>query len=137
MNTHSHPNAPRRARNALLVDDDKFMLVVVGDMLRALGVTEVTTAPNGNAAVETFDRAAQKPDVVLCDLNMPVNDGFQFMETLAEKRFTGGVILLSGMDDRTLASATLMAKFHRLQFLGTLKKPVSNTDLQDALSKLV
>jgi hypothetical protein len=67
---------------------------------------------------------------------MPVSDGFQLMEELAVKGFIGGVILFSGMDDRILKSATLMAQFHRLQFLATLKKPVEKAALQAALAKL-
>jgi CheY-like chemotaxis protein len=127
------PNAVQRV---LLVDDDKFMLVVVSDLLHELGVSSIITAANGTAAIEAFDRESTKPDVVLCDLNMPVNDGFQLMEQLGAKGFTGGVILLSGMDDRTLKSASLMAQFHRLQFLDTLKKPVDKMALSAALSKL-
>jgi CheY-like chemotaxis protein len=127
------PNAVQRV---LLVDDDKFMLVVVSDLLHELGVSSIITAANGTAAIEAFDRESPKPDVVLCDLNMPVNDGFQLMEQLGAKGFTGGVILLSGMDDRTLKSASLMAQFHRLQFLDTLKKPVDKMALSAALAKL-
>lgn len=136
MNTSPHAGTPRTARRALLVDDDEFMLTVVGDLLRELGVTSITTAMNGAAAIEAYERSPSPPDVVLCDLNMPVSDGFQFMEQLGAKGFTGGVILFSGMDDRTLKSASLMAEFHRLQFLDTLKKPVDMSALRTALSKL-
>lgn len=136
MNHSAPQHLPRKASSALLVDDDKFMLVVVSDMLQELGVSSVVTAANGSAANEAYERATVKPDVVLCDLNMPVNDGFQFMEELGAKGYAGGVILLSGMDDRTLKSASLMARFHRLQFLGTLKKPVAIAELQSALSQL-
>jgi CheY-like chemotaxis protein len=129
-------SSPRSAQRALLVDDDKFMLTVVGDLLRELGVNNITTAADGSAAIQAYERASPKPDVVLCDLNMPVNDGFQLMEQLGAKGFAGGVILLSGMDDRFLNSASLMAQFHRLQFLDTLKKPVEKASLKAALSKL-
>ena len=136
MNPSTHPSTPRKAQRALLVDDDKFMLAVVGDLLRELGVTAITTAANGATAIEAYERSPSKPDVVLCDLNMPVSDGFQLMEQLGAKGFAGGVILFSGMDDRTLKSASLMAQFHRLQFLDTLKKPVEKLALRAALSKL-
>jgi CheY-like chemotaxis protein len=55
---------------------------------------------HGSAAIEAYERALRNP-TVLCDLNMPVSDGFQLMEELAVKGFIGGVILFSGMDDRT------------------------------------
>jgi len=136
MNPSPHAGAPRTARRALLVDDDEFMLTVVGDLLHELGVTSITTATNGAAAVEAYERLQSPPDVVLCDLNMPVSDGFQFMEQLGARGFTGGVILFSGMDDRTLKSASLMAEFHRLQLLDMLKKPVDKSALRTALSRL-
>ena len=136
MNPSPYTSGSRTAQRALLVDDDKFMLTVVGDLLRELGVSGITTAVNGAAALDAYDRGALKPDLVLCDLNMPVSDGFQLMEQLGTRGFTGGVILFSGMDDRTLKSASLMAQFHRLQFLDTLKKPVEKAALRAAMAKL-
>jgi len=120
----------------LLVDDDAFMLDFVGDMLRELGVSDVATANNGVNGAKVFDLAVSKPEVVLCDLNMPGADGFEFMEALAERKYAGGVILISGMDERTLNSASLMARFHRLQVLATITKPVDKGALSEALSKL-
>ena len=128
---------PRSDRRALLVDDDKFMLEVVGDLLREQGVSAVTTAANGAATIEALECSATKPDVVPCDLNMPVNDGLQPMEQLGARGCAGGVDLFSGMDDQKLHSASLMARFHRLKFLGTLKKPVDKAAFSTALAHLV
>jgi len=136
MNPSPHNHHAGKIRRALLIDDDKFMLTVVSDLLHELGVAEVTTAANGAAGIEAYNRLPSKPELVVCDLNMPVNDGFQFMEQLGAKGYTGGVVLCSGMNDRTLNSAQLMARFHRLQFLGTIKKPVDRAELGAALAKL-
>lgn len=125
-----------RVQRALLVDDDKMMLAVVGDMLTDLGVGSVSTASNGAAGIDAFDRLKPAPDVVVCDLKMPGEDGFQFMEKLGARGFGGGVILMSGMDARTLSSAALMARFHRLNVLATLNKPVAQGPLSAALNKL-
>jgi CheY-like chemotaxis protein len=126
----------KTASRALLVDDDKMMLAVVGDMLRDLGVSEVVTGANGTAGLQAFDRMRPMPDVVVCDLNMPDGDGFQFMEKLGARGFTGGVVLISGLDTRILSSAALMAKFHNLTILETLKKPVDERAMRAALAKL-
>jgi CheY-like chemotaxis protein len=131
---HAHRSAP--IHRALLVDDDKFMLTVVGDLLHELGVTEVIVAANGSAGIDAYERLSTKPELVVCDLSMPVTDGFQFMEQLGAKGYTGGVVLCSGMNDRTMNSASLMARFHRLRFLGTIKKPVDRGELAAALAKL-
>jgi CheY-like chemotaxis protein len=109
---------------------------VRGDMLRDLGVTDIRAAANGNDGAAALDRMAVPPDLVVCDLNMPGEDGFQFMERLGKRGFTGGVILVSGLDARILNSASLMARFHRLTFLATLTKPVEATALRAAIARL-
>ena len=121
---------------ALVVDDDPFMLELIGEMLGELGIETVCTAKNGDEATRHIDRAATMPGIVVCDLNMPTSDGFLFMEALAARRYKGGVILMSGMDSRTLHSATLMARFHRLLILGTLPKPLDRKALSSALERL-
>lgn len=128
--------APRAKlpRNALLVDDDSFMLTVIGDMLRDLGVQTITTASDGARGIQVYDRAA--PELIVCDLNMPNNDGFQFMEQLAARDYRGGIILATGMDARTAHSASLMARFHRLHILATLTKPVEEAALRKAVAAL-
>jgi CheY-like chemotaxis protein len=125
-----------QAQRALLIDDDKFMQTVIGDLLRDLGVAQVTVAASGSAGIEALARAAMPPDLILCDLHMPGGDGFEFMEKLAAMHFGGGVILVSGLDERTRKSAALMARFHRLNILATLGKPVDAAGLSAALAKL-
>lgn len=124
----------RGARSALVVDDDKFMQLVLGDMLRGHGITQITVAVNGVTALEAMRHMGAAPDVVVCDLNMPGADGFQLMEQLGAAGFGGGVILVSGMDARTMNSAALMARFHRLNILATLTKPVDAVALGTALA---
>jgi CheY-like chemotaxis protein len=109
------------------------MLKIVSQMLKGMGVDEVTTAGNGRAAIDVFDGADPAPEIVVCDLNMPGSDGFEFMEELGARHFAGGVVLLSGMDSRTLNSATLMGRFHSLNILATLNKPVNEVVLRQTL----
>ena len=120
--------------NVLLVDDDSFMLEFVTSLLRDLGICTITTANDGVKGMAAFDRARAKPNLVLCDLQMPGQDGFQLMAELAARHYAGGVILISGQEDRTLRSASLMAQFHQLNILGALPKPVTGEALTRALA---
>ncbi len=122
--------------NVLLVDDDSFMLEFVTNLLRERGIRTITTASDGSKAIGAFDRARAKPNLVLCDLHMPGQDGFQLMEELARRHYSGGVILISGQEDRTLRSAKLMAQFHQLNILAALPKPVTGEALMRALAGL-
>lgn len=69
-------------RHALVVDDDRFLVKTLADVLRLQG-WEVTTAYTGAEAVNA---AARQPfDVVLMDIRMPEMDGvaaFKAMKTV-------------------------------------------------------
>jgi CheY-like chemotaxis protein len=136
MTPTSSPVLPSaRQLRVLLVDDDEFMLKFVADMLADLGVGNVTTALDGREGMAAFQRLSPKPDLVLCDINMPDTDGFQFMEQIADQGFKGGIVLVSGMDERTRTSAALMGRFHRLNVLATIGKPIAKRALADALAR--
>ncbi len=120
--------------NVLLVDDDQFTLEFVTSLLRDLGICTVTTAIDGKQGMDAFDRARAKPNLVLCDLRMPDANGFQLMEELAHRHFTGGVILISGEEGLMLYSAAQMAQMHQLNILGALPKPVTGEALSHALT---
>jgi CheY-like chemotaxis protein len=73
--------------NILVVDDNAINRRVLVSMLGRLGYKSITTAFNGNDAVETVRRNALAPaseafDVVLMDLWMPLLDGFQATEAI-------------------------------------------------------
>lgn len=125
---------PNHSLHVLLVDDDEFMLDLIGDMLRDLGISSVTTAADGQRGIAAFQTARQMPDIVICDINMPNTDGFQLMELLAAANSKCGFILVSGLEHRYVNSATLMAKFHHLNILGALHKPVEKHALADLLA---
>jgi CheY-like chemotaxis protein len=122
--------------HVLAVDDDDFMLEFLTDLLQELGVGQISTAGDGLQAIEVYDRADTKPHLIVSDLHMPGLDGFQLVALLAERKYAGGLILLSGQEDRVLNSAMLLAQFHQLQMLAALSKPVDLQALTRAIARL-
>jgi CheY-like chemotaxis protein len=114
---------------ALVIDDDEFQLDFVVDQLTELGIKQVTTANSGRTALISFDKMSRKPDLLICDLQMPDMDGFEVMSALELRKFSGGVILMSGQGARVLHSASLVAQLARQEFLGTIEKPVGKEEL--------
>lgn len=123
--------------NVLIVDDDEFQVEFVSDLLKELGVLNITTADGGRKGLAAFDRSLFKPDVLLCDIQMPDIDGFEFMHAMGERKFTGGVILMSGQGSRVLHSASLVAQLSRQNFLGNIAKPVSKEELKEKIQRIL
>jgi twitching motility two-component system response regulator PilH len=66
--------------NVLIVDDSKTELMYLTDLLQKEGMT-VRTAEN---AEDAFRRLAeQKPDLILMDVVMPGQNGFQLTRTIS------------------------------------------------------
>jgi len=67
---------------ALIVDDSSVMRKVVERSLRQAGIdlAEVREAANGAEALAAMQ--AGPSDLVLCDVNMPVMDGMEFVKQL-------------------------------------------------------
>ncbi len=123
--------------NVLIVDDDEFQVDFVSDLLQELGVKNITTANGGQRGLAAFDLAKVKPDLLLCDIQMPDIDGFEFMNAMGERQFFGGVILMSGQGSRVLHSASLVAQLSRQNFLGNIEKPVSKSELEDKIKQIL
>lgn len=69
----------------LVVDDSAYVRKVVSQMLsRSPGIEVVGVARNGEDALEMVEQL--QPDVVTCDLNMPVLDGVGFITAQMARR---------------------------------------------------
>ncbi len=123
--------------SVLIVDDDEFQVDFVSDLLTELGVKKITTATGGKQGLTAFDAASVKPDLLLCDIQMPDIDGFEFMSAMGERQFKGGVILMSGQGSRVLHSASLVAQLSRQNFLGNIEKPVSKAALEEKIQNIL
>lgn len=108
----------------LLVDDDEFLLDLMSASLRQFGAGHVDTAANGNKVLSLL-RSGEHYDVILTDLNMPEMDGIELMRHLAERKYLGAIVLLTGEHSKVLQTANMLAKAHQLRLLGVLQKPFS------------
>ncbi|MDO5086805.1 MAG: response regulator [Comamonadaceae bacterium] len=66
-------------RNVLIVDDSKTELMYLSDMLRKSGFS-VATAENADEAYRRLEQG--KPDLILMDVVMPGQNGFQLTRAI-------------------------------------------------------
>lgn len=93
----------------LIVDDSKAMRMIIKRTLAKtdLGKCQIVEAENGALGLETV--AAEKPDLILCDWNMPEMSGIEFLKQLREdgcQTEFGFITSESGGEVRDLAMTT-------------------------------
>jgi len=82
-----------RPTNALIVDDEPHVRVLVRVLLKQLGIETVWEAADGTEALEKA--AAHKPHVILLDINLPQVGGLEVLGKLKAAHPEIPVIIVS------------------------------------------
>ncbi len=125
----------RSAVKILVLDDESFMLKLLGRILLNLGFTSVIFCDSGRSALEQITDEEARPNLILLDLNMPEMDGIEFVRHLVDRHYSGSLILISGEDERMLQTAEKLVRAHKIPILGYLHKPVKPDALSAMLEK--
>jgi len=120
--------------HALLVDDDPVYRALAEDIVLDCGVKAVDMAESGHEALSKL-AGGLSPDLLLCDLNMPVHDGVSLIRSLAEQRFAGKVVIISSETDAIIEAVARLAKMQGLNILGSIRKPLTSQRLSELLAR--
>jgi two-component system KDP operon response regulator KdpE len=82
-----------RPANALIVDDEAHVRVLIRVLLKQLGIETVWEAADGSAALEQAE--AHRPDVILLDINLPQVGGLEVLAKLKAALPSIPVIIVS------------------------------------------
>jgi CheY-like chemotaxis protein len=122
----------------LLVDDDKTTNFLNQLLLNDLGITQqVLTAENGQEALRVIREQCESnncPALILLDVNMPVMNGFEFLEAYAaldssSKQSTIVIMLTTSLHPRDVKRLTGMP------IQGFLNKPLTKAMVQELIQK--
>jgi CheY-like chemotaxis protein len=108
---------------AVLVDDEKE--VADAYALRLRGLCDIETVYDGQQALDVLDE--QSVDIVLLDRHMPGMSGDEVLDRLAEREFSGRVIMVTAIDPGF--------DVLDMPFDDYLCKPVEREDIRDAVSQ--
>jgi EAL domain-containing protein (putative c-di-GMP-specific phosphodiesterase class I)/CheY-like chemotaxis protein len=117
----------------LIVEDEEFQRQMLVEMLRGK-VKSVLSATNGHEAVELLSRHASV-DIIICDLNMPVMDGLEFLRHAGEAGYRGSVLIVSALHHTLLAAAEAMSKAYSINLIGVISKPLTWQLLEHAIRR--
>jgi two-component system chemotaxis response regulator CheV len=117
-------------RTVLIIDDSSSARKIVNNALIKEGFKTVL-AENGKAALDIVYEDKYKIDAIICDVEMPVMDGYTFTKTLKsdDKYKNIPVIMHSSLSGVENSDKGMMAgadyyvvKFDPVEFIGTIKK---------------
>jgi two-component system OmpR family response regulator len=81
----------------MIIDDEAGMRDLLSDALKLAGF-ETVTAPDAMAALTAL--RTTKPDLLIVDINMPMMDGFEFIERIRSNGDNTPALMLSARGDR-------------------------------------
>lgn len=118
----------------LIVKDDEFSQQLLAKLLEKLGFSVVAVAENGREGLEKL--AVENVDLVICDIEMPEMDGFQFARRvrygLVPEAKDVPILMLTGQDtDKNVRKG----RIHKID--GFIVKPPTVPALQQHMTRVL
>ncbi len=100
--------------SVMVIDDETFSQRYVSRLLEGIGIGEIITADNGAQALEKLAEREGDLDLVICDVEMPEMDGYEFVRRVrygvVPKFKDTPIIVLTGQDSEKNVRRARMLK---------------------------
>jgi CheY-like chemotaxis protein len=125
--------------SVLLVDDDKITNFLNQLLINDLAIAQqVLTAENGQEALHIIREQCEDnncPALILLDVNMPVMNGFEFLEAYERLAFTYKQSIIIIVMLTTSLHPRDVTQLNRMPIHGFLSKPLTKAMLQALVGK--
>jgi EAL domain-containing protein (putative c-di-GMP-specific phosphodiesterase class I) len=119
-------------KSILILDDEIGIVDLIADLASEMGCTSIIKVINSNNFVSQY---TDEIDFIFLDLYMPETDGIEILHFLGESNSTASIVLMSGVDEKVLQTAVIIARSYGLNIVGTLTKPIPLHQLEYVLSE--
>ncbi|TFH82586.1 response regulator [Pseudomonas kribbensis] len=123
-----------RSLKILLLEPDPFQLMALHQMLNAIGIYDVLTAPSLGAAKRSLDRRGSV-DIAICNPQLKSGEGLALINHLVARRDAQALILLGVVAPSVLADLESLLEESGVQLLGRLYTPVSAVLMRNLLDR--
>jgi EAL domain-containing protein (putative c-di-GMP-specific phosphodiesterase class I) len=129
-------NLPKQSKPVLvIVDDEATVADFIHDVASDIGFN-VSIFSDGDVFAQAYKHCGAS--VIILDLNLPGHDGIELLRFLGEQACQAKIIVSSGSDSRTIASAQAVGIQHKLDIHHTpLAKPFLVQDIEKVLMPLI
>ena len=130
-----------RIKRILLIDDDEISNFINERKIRNAAITEqIDVCISGSRALnllsEIIDKNQQKPEVILLDINMPVMDGFGFLNEFVKLPFTFTEEIKIAMLTSSLEKEEVKRSYEYKNVVDFINKPLSTEKITVLLNKI-
>ncbi|NCU21321.1 response regulator [Candidatus Falkowbacteria bacterium] len=123
-----------RRLKILVIDDEPLIRTTLRRQLGMIGLPQSNIFESANAAEGFLETVQHRPDVVFCDIHMPMVDGFHYLKQVRKSADASlaatPVIMLTGD-----ASESSVLTARSLSVNAYLVKPVSTKILQQSIER--
>ncbi|KAE9638766.1 response regulator [Pseudomonas sp. PB103] len=123
-----------RSLKVLILEHNPFQLMALHQMLNAIGIYNVLTAPSLAAALCSLGHRGAV-DIAICDPQLKGGDGVALIQRLAVERQARALVLLGTVAPSLQNDLEGLLQQHPLQLLGRLQIPVSAVLMRDLLDR--
>lgn len=117
-------------KRVLVVDDAKFMRMMLGGMLEKAGCTIVGEAVDGEEAIVRYREC--QPDLVTLDITMPNRSGLEALTDIMKENPKAKVIMCSAMGQQAMVVEAIRGGAKDF-----LVKPFTEERVKDAISRIM
>jgi len=122
--------------NVLVVDDSIAILKYVVKVLEEkYKISNIFSASSASEAIQIL-RQSHNINLLFLDLNMPNVDGIQLLSQISQLKYNGYIVIMSGVSTRIISSVELLTKEYGLNYIGTLLKPIHESDFNCIIEKM-
>jgi two-component system chemotaxis response regulator CheY len=114
----------------LIADDEGHVRKFIALIARQLGAPTIIEAANGQEAVAVYER--EKPDLVLLDVNMPIQDGLETLKQITAADPSAVVVMLTSLANRETIEEAL-----RLGAANYIRKDTPKDEILAALRETI
>lgn len=133
----------KKIKSICIIDDDPITVFGITRMLKNMVACEnISTFPNGKLAIDgltsLFHENREMPELILLDINMPIMDGWQFLEEFIRLPIEQEVyinIITSSIDPIDLQKSE-MYKLMTSHAIAYTNKPLRKEEIEEVISKV-
>ena len=116
-------------KKILVVDDAKFMRMMVSNIIVEMGHEVIAEGSNGEEAVELYKK--HHPDIVMMDITMPTKDGLQAVKEIIAFDASAKVIMCSAMGQQAMVMDAIKSGAKNF-----IVKPFQKENIEKAINAL-